>query len=132
MGLEPYLISDSLLAIIAQRLVRKICPYCKEEVRPHKDLLQKMSRWLPENPKFYKGRGCPQCEMTGYSGRTLIVEILKIDDVVAQKIADNVSKLEIARIASERGVYSMMIEDGIRKVMAGITTLDEILRVTRS
>ncbi|NPA29385.1 MAG: type II/IV secretion system protein [Epsilonproteobacteria bacterium] len=132
MGLEPYLISDSLLAIIAQRLVRKICPYCKEEVRPHKDLLQKVSRWLPENPKFYKGRGCPQCEMTGYSGRTLIVEILKIDDVVAQKIADNVSKLEIARIASERGVYSMMIEDGIRKVMAGITTLDEILRVTRS
>jgi general secretion pathway protein E/type IV pilus assembly protein PilB len=132
MGLEPYLISDALLAIVAQRLVRKICPYCKEKVRPHKDMLAKVEKWLPENPVFYKGKGCPQCEMTGYSGRTLIVEILRVDEVVAQKIADNVSKLEIAKVAAERGVYRPMVEDGLSKVMAGVTTLDEVLRVTRS
>jgi len=60
------------------------------------------------------------------------VEILRVDETVAQKIADNASKLEIARTASERGAYRPMIEDGIRKVMAGVTTLDEVLRVTRS
>jgi type II secretory ATPase GspE/PulE/Tfp pilus assembly ATPase PilB-like protein len=112
--------------------VRKICPYCKEPVRPHKDMLAKVEKWLPEAPVFFKGKGCPQCEMTGYSGRTLIVEILRVDEVVAQKIADNVSKLEIAKVAAERGVYKPMIEDGLSKVMAGVTTLDEVLRVTRS
>ena len=132
MGLEPYLISDALLAIVAQRLVRKICPYCKESYTPHKSLIDKVKRWLPEHPVFYHGKGCPQCEMTGYMGRTLIVEILRIDETVAQKITENVSKLEIARLARERGLYRPMIEDGVRKVLDGITTLEEIMRVTRS
>ena len=132
MGLEPYLIADALIAIVAQRLVRKICPYCKTETRPHHDLLEKVRKWLPENPKFYKGTGCPQCEMTGYMGRTLIVEILRVDEMVAQKISEGATKLEIAKIATERGVYRPMIENGIEKVLKGVTTLDEILRVTRS
>ncbi|WP_456383512.1 GspE/PulE family protein [Hydrogenimonas sp.] len=132
MGLEPYLIADALIAIVAQRLVRKICPYCKSETKPHHDLLEKVERWLPEHPKFYKGTGCPQCEMTGYMGRTLVVEILRVDEMVAQKISEGATKLEIAKIAQERGLYSPMIENGIEKVMRGVTTLEEILRVTRS
>jgi type II secretory ATPase GspE/PulE/Tfp pilus assembly ATPase PilB-like protein len=132
MGLEPYLIADALIAIVAQRLVRKICPYCKTPVTPHRELLEKVKRWLPEDAVFYRGKGCPQCDMTGYMGRTLITEILRIDDVVAQKISEGATKLEIARVAQERGLYRPMIEDGIRKVLAGVTTLEEILRVTRS
>ena len=132
MGLEPYLIADALIAIVAQRLVRKICPYCKTRVKPHRDLVEKVKRWLPENPTFYKGTGCPQCEMTGYMGRTLIAEILRVNDRVAQKISEGATKLEIARVAREEGVYRPMIENGIEKVMEGVTTLEEILRVTRS
>ena len=132
MGLEPYLIADALIAIVAQRLVRKICPYCKSEIKPHHDLIQKVEKWLPPHPTFYKGAGCPQCEMTGYIGRTLIVEILRVDETVAQKISEGATKLEIAKIASEQKVYSPMIENGIEKVMKGVTTLEEILRVTRS
>ena len=132
MGLEPYLIADALIAIVAQRLVRKICPFCKSEVKPHHELLEKVERWLPEHPKFYKGAGCPQCEMTGYMGRTLIVEILRVDEMVAQKISEGATKLEIAKTAQERGVYHPMIENGIEKVLKGVTTLEEILRVTRS
>ncbi|WP_353661791.1 GspE/PulE family protein [Hydrogenimonas sp. SS33] len=132
MGLEPYLIADSLIAIVAQRLVRKICPYCKTEVKPHRDMIEKVKRWLPEHPTFYKGTGCPQCEMTGYMGRTLIVEILRVNEEVAQKISEGATKMEIAKTASEEGTYRPMIENGIRKVMQGITTLEEILRVTRS
>ena len=132
MGLEPYLIADALIAIVAQRLVRKICPFCKSEVKPHHELLEKVERWLPEHPKFYKGAGCPQCEMTGYMGRTLIVEILRVDEMVAQKISEGATKLEIAKTAQERGVYRPMIENGIEKVLKGVTTLEEILRVTRS
>ncbi|WP_456452905.1 GspE/PulE family protein [Hydrogenimonas sp.] len=132
MGLEPYLIADALIAIVAQRLVRKICPYCKMEIKPHRDLLKKIEKWLPEHPTFYKGSGCSQCEMTGYIGRTLIVEILRVDEVVAQKISEGATKLEIAKIAQERGVYRPMIENGIDKVMRGVTTVEEILRVTRS
>jgi type II secretory ATPase GspE/PulE/Tfp pilus assembly ATPase PilB-like protein len=70
--------------------------------------------------------------MTGYIGRTLIVEILRVDEMVAQKISEGATKLEIAKLAQARGVYRPMIENGIEKVMQGITTLEEILRVTRS
>ncbi len=132
MGLEPYLIADALIAVVAQRLVRKICPYCKIESRPHHDLIKRVSGYLPENPIFFRGKGCPECEMTGYMGRTLIVEILVVKERVAQKISEGASRLEISRTAIEEGAYRPMIEDGVRKALAGVTTLEEVLRVTRS
>ncbi len=132
MGLEPYLIADALIAVVAQRLVRKICPYCKTESRPHHDLIKRVSGYLPENPIFFRGKGCPECEMTGYMGRTLIVEILVVKERVAQKISEGASRLEISRTAIEEGAYRPMIEDGVRKALAGVTTLEEVLRVTRS
>ncbi len=132
MGLEPYLIADALIAIVAQRLVRKICPYCKTESRPHHDLIKRVEKYLPENPLFFRGTGCPECEMTGYMGRTLIVEILRVNEAVAQKISEGATRLEIAKAALEEGAYRPMVEDGLRKVLSGVTTLEEILRVTRS
>ena len=132
MGLEPYLIADALIAVVAQRLVRKICPYCKTESRPHHDLIKRVEKYLPENPIFYRGKGCPECEMTGYMGRTLIVEIMSVNEAVAHKISEGAPRLEIAKAALETGQYRPMVEDGVRKVLAGVTTLEEVLRVTRS
>ncbi|MDD2265912.1 GspE/PulE family protein [Sulfuricurvum sp.] len=131
MGLQSYLIADSLVGIVAQRLVRKICTECKHEVRPHKNLLRRIERWLPEDAKFYAGQGCSKCNNTGYSGRILISEILMVNETIAKMISDESSKYEIARYAQEKEGFEPMIVDGLSKVLGGITTLDEVLRVTK-
>jgi len=131
MGLQPYLIADSLVGIVAQRLVRKICPECKSETKPHKNLLRRVERWITEDSKFYAGKGCPKCNNTGYSGRLLISEILMVNETIAKMIADESSKYEIARFAQEHNGFEPMIIDGLSKVLRGITTLDEVLRVTK-
>ena len=132
MGMQNYLIADSLLAIVAQRLVRKICKYCKKEVQYHKNVLRKVEKLLPQRAKFYRGSGCERCEMTGYMGRTLITEIFRVDEMISQKITDNASKAEITRYAIKKGLYRPMIVDGLGKALNGITTIEEIMRVTRS
>jgi general secretion pathway protein E/type IV pilus assembly protein PilB len=131
MGLQSYLIADSLVGIVAQRLVRKVCTECKHEVRPHKNLLRRIERWIPEDAKFYAGQGCSKCNNTGYSGRILISEILMVNETIAKMISDESSKYEIARYAQENEGFEPMIIDGIHKVLDGITTLDEVLRVTK-
>ncbi|MDD5116963.1 MAG: GspE/PulE family protein [Sulfuricurvum sp.] len=131
MGLQPYLIADSLVGIVAQRLVRKICTECKHEVRPHKNLLRRVERWITEDSKFYAGQGCSKCNNTGYSGRILISEILMVNETIAKMISDESSKYEIARYAQEKEGFEPMIIDGLSKVLGGITTLDEVLRVTK-
>jgi general secretion pathway protein E/type IV pilus assembly protein PilB len=131
MGLQPYLIADSLVGIVAQRLVRKICSECKVEIKPHKNLLRKVDRWITEESKFYAGKGCPKCNNTGYSGRILISEILLVNEAIAKMVSDESSKYEIARFAQEEGKFEPMIVDGLSKALRGITTLDEVLRVTK-
>jgi general secretion pathway protein E/type IV pilus assembly protein PilB len=131
MGLKPYLIADSLIAVIAQRLVRKICPYCKEEIKPHQAVLKRLEGKLPENPTFYAGKGCAKCNMTGYSGRILISEILQVSEAVAKMIAEGESKYAIGKFAAEHEKFEPMIIDGLSKVLQGVTTLEEILRVTK-
>jgi len=131
MGLEPYLISDSLVGIVAQRLVRKICPYCKQEHRVQKNILNKIQNYLPEKYTFFKGEGCDRCNFSGFSGRTLISEILKIDNVVSHMITISMNKYEIAKKAEEDGNYKPMIYDGISKALRGITTIEEVLRVAK-
>ncbi|MDD4883750.1 GspE/PulE family protein [Sulfuricurvum sp.] len=131
MGLQPYLIADSLVGIVAQRLVRKICAECKVEIKPHKNLLRKVDRWITEESKFYAGKGCPKCNNTGYSGRILISEILLVNEAIAKMVSDESSKYEIARFAQEEGKFEPMIVDGLSKALRGITTLDEVLRVTK-
>ena len=131
LGVEPYLIPTSLRAIIAQRLVRKICPECIEEYTPTKEELEtyELQDWSEAEKKLKRGKGCPACEYTGYSGRTGIFEILeitpKLSQVIIQKVPSDVLSLE----ARKEGMKTMK-QDGLAKVLEGITTLEEVFRVT--
>lgn len=131
MGLQPYLIADSLVGIIAQRLVRRICLECKIEVKPHKSLLRRVEQWSKENAKFYAGKGCSKCNNSGYYGRLLISEILVVSEAIAKMIADGASKYDISHYAQENEGFEPMIVDAINKVLSGMTTLDEVLRVIK-
>lgn len=131
MGLQSYLIADSLVGIVAQRLVRKICSECKSEIKPHKNLLRRVDRWINEDTKFYAGKGCPKCSNTGYSGRLLISEILIVTEAIAKMVSNESSKYDISRYAQENEGFEPMIIDGLSKVLRGITTLEEVLRVTK-
>ncbi|BAF70120.1 GspE/PulE family protein [Nitratiruptor sp. SB155-2] len=130
MGIEPYLVSGALIAIEAQRLVRKICPYCKTEIEIEPNILAEIKKYLPKQYKFYKGKGCKHCDFTGYSGREMICEILKVDDEIARLIAKEAPKEKIEEVAIAKG-FRTMFEDGIIKALEGSTTIDEVFRVTR-
>jgi type II secretory ATPase GspE/PulE/Tfp pilus assembly ATPase PilB-like protein len=131
MGLRPYLIADSLVGIVAQRLVRRICQNCKIEIKPHKSLLHKVEYLIGEDAKFYAGKGCHKCSNTGYFGRLLISEILVVNEAIEKLISEESSKYDIVHYAQEHDGFEPMIVDGLNKVLRGITTLDEILRVTK-
>jgi type II secretory ATPase GspE/PulE/Tfp pilus assembly ATPase PilB-like protein len=129
MGAESYLVADALIGVVAQRLVRKICPYCKDIYYPSKQELEIIKPYLHEEITFYKGKGCKECDFTGYLGREMISEVLVINDKLAHLIA-NKDKTEILEVAKELGFVSM-VEDGINKIKAGVTTLEEVLRVVK-
>ncbi len=131
MNLEPYLIADSLVGVMAQRLVRKICPYCKKEHNPPKKMIEKVEKYLPKEYQFYQGEGCMRCGFSGYSGRTMISEILKISETISHLISINMNKYEIARKAEENDGFEPMLIDGLKKATNGLTTLEEVLRVAK-
>lgn len=131
MGLQSYLVADSLVGIVAQRLVRKICKECKKEIKPHKNLLRRVTHYITEESIFYAGAGCPKCSQTGYSGRLLISEVLVVDESISKMVANEASKYDIARYAQEHTGFEPMIVDGLSKALHGITTLEEVLRVTK-
>jgi general secretion pathway protein E len=130
MGIEPYLVSGALIAIEAQRLVRRICPHCKEEVELDPALFNEIKPYLPQNYRFFKGKGCKECDFSGYIGREMISEVLRVDDDIARMIAKEEPKEKIETVALEKGFKSMLI-DGINKAIEGSTTIEEVLRVTR-
>ena len=132
MGLAPYLVADSIVAIVAQRLVRKICPYCKIETNTPKDLSGMLRELIPPTATLYKGQGCTHCEMTGYMGQILIAEILLFDERISEAVSNGEHKSKITQKAIEWGLYRPMIYDGVNKVLSGTTTIEEIMRVTRS
>jgi len=131
MGLENYLIADSVLGIVAQRLVRKICVNCKQEVKPHKDLLAKIEAHISPTTLFYKGKGCSQCDFSGYSGRIMIAEILVITEEISKMIAKGSTNFDIANYAQQHENFKPMFFDGLKKATMGITTLDDVLRVVK-
>jgi len=131
MDLKPYLIADALVGVVAQRLVRKICTYCKTEIKPPKKQLDKVKRFLPENPQFYRGKGCSKCDFSGYYDRTMISEILLVDDVLSKMISENANKVQLSEYAMEHTSYKPMIADGVKKALQGVTSLEEVLRVTK-
>jgi len=130
MGAKNYMVADSLIGVVAQRLVRRICPYCKTEYTPVKEEIEMIKPFLKEEIKFYKGTGCKECGFTGYIGREMISEVLVVNDTISHLIAINKDKMEILNAAKQYG-FVEMIEDGINKIKQGITTLDEILRVVK-
>jgi len=130
MGVKNYMVADSLIGVLAQRLVRKICPYCKEEYFPSKEEFKMIKPFLKEKIKFFKGKGCKNCDFSGYLGREMISEVLVVNEEIAHLIALNKDKMEILRVAKRSGFISI-IEDGIEKIKNGVTTLEEILRVVK-
>ena len=130
MGIEPFLISSSVIGVIAQRLVRKICPKCKKEIKITPDI----EKILNENEignneiTLYKGEGCPYCKDTGYKGRVAIFELMVITENIREMIIKNVSTGKLREAAVKEGMCLLKI-DGIKKVCEGVTTIDEVLRV---
>ncbi|MHC4515755.1 MAG: GspE/PulE family protein [Planctomycetota bacterium] len=134
-GVEPYLVSSSVLLVAAQRLVRTICPHCKELVEPDKKMrfqLEDLKLSLDQFPdsRLAIGKGCDECFHSGFAGRTAIYEILPIDSVVQEQIVDKASASEIKRTAIERGLRTLRM-DGVVKLLNHLTTPEEILRVTQ-
>jgi general secretion pathway protein E len=130
MGIEHYLISGALVAIQAQRLVRKICEHCKVEEALPSSILADLNEFIPEGAKFYKGAGCRECGDTGYMGREMICEVLNISDDLSSLIAKGASKEVLLEQAKKDGFIDIY-QNGIQKALDGITSMEEILKVAK-
>ena len=129
MGIEPFLLSTSLLAVLAQRLVRTLCPHCKIPHEPNAQE-QELLGLVAANPQIiYRPGGCEACNQTGYRGRTGIHELLLVDEAVREAIHAGVGEMQVERLL--RAHTPSIRHDGLDKVLAGITSLEEVLRVTR-
>jgi len=132
MGVEPFLIASSLLGVIAQRLIRRVCTKCRIEHTPTEfELMEMGMKEPPKGATFYKAVGCPSCSNSGYSGRTVIHELMIVEDHMKSLIVRNVDAGTIKKAAIERGMITLR-EDGIAKVLQGITTIDELFRATHA
>jgi type IV pilus assembly protein PilB len=130
-GVEPYLIGAAVNATLAQRLVRRICPNCRQQVRPKEQIAEHLAMHGIAADQVSEGKGCEKCRDTGYLGRVGLYELLPLDDMLRDRIASNPSVTEFRRLCVERGMVTLR-EDGFRKVGQGLTTVDEVLRVTES
>ncbi|MCD4831607.1 MAG: type II secretion system ATPase GspE [Anaerohalosphaeraceae bacterium] len=132
LGVEPYLVSSSLIAVLAQRLVRRVCPECKQKYEPSERELREIGIAVDKaDCDFYVGAGCSKCFDTGYKGRAGIYELMLIDETVRDLIHSRQSAGVIKQKAIDAGLQTLRM-DGARKVVAGITTIAEVLRVTQS
>ncbi|MDY0233903.1 MAG: GspE/PulE family protein [Sulfurimonas sp.] len=130
MGIENYLISGALVAIQAQRLVRKICTKCRVIEKIPASIIEGISEFLPQNYIFYKGEGCKECNDTGYMGREMICEVLNITDKLSSLIAKGASKEVLLQQAVDEGFIGIF-ENGIQKALDGVTSIEEVLRVAK-
>jgi type IV pilus assembly protein PilB len=125
MGIEPFLVSSVMLVSIAQRLVRKVCSYCKKPYAPPKGALEFWGLDNAEKANFMRGSGCFNCMDKGYRGRTGIYEVLVIDEMIQDMILKKKSAQEVTRAARQAGKLTTLREDAAKKVLEGITTLEE-------
>jgi type IV pilus assembly protein PilB len=142
MGAEPFLLSSSMTCVVAQRVVRKICPHCKEEYHPDQKVIDDMVKVMGailtgyltqrgitlENLVIFRSEGCPECNDTGYSGRIGIFEVLPVSEKIGKLILENASARELEKQALTEGMLLMKV-DGYKKVLDGMTTIEEVLRV---
>jgi type IV pilus assembly protein PilB len=131
MGIEPFLVGSSIDAVMAQRLARRLCDWCKEPYVPSAANLR-AARWpesMPEPDKLWHSVGCRSCTQTGFRGRLAINEVMPVSEEIERLTVARASATEIARVATEEGMTSLHV-DGLGKAALGLTTLDEIFRVT--
>jgi type IV pilus assembly protein PilB len=130
-GLEAYLIASAINAILAQRLVRKICAHCREPYEPTEKMKEFLELQGVDPKHLFTGRGCDKCRKTGYTGRLGIYELLVMDDGLRDMVTRNPNVAELRKLCRERGLITLRM-DGMDKATKGLTTIDEILRVTES
>ncbi len=130
MGIEPFLVSSSIVGILAQRLVRRLCPACRKSYTPEKELLDGLGIPANKDVKLYAASGCAKCKSTGYKGRIGIYELLAVDEEVREMVIRRQSADAIRKYASEKKGMQALRRDGISKALEGITTIEEVLRVT--
>ncbi|MBI2017846.1 type II/IV secretion system protein [Candidatus Daviesbacteria bacterium] len=138
MGVEPFLLTSSLNAVVGQRVVRKICPHCKMEFPAPPEVVENiksvLGNFLPKslglNLKLFKGQGCAQCVKTGYLGRVGIFEVLVVTDSLAKLILEHASSTAIEQLSVSQGMVTMK-QDGYLKALEGVTTMEEVLRVAQ-
>ena len=129
MGIEPYLLASTLNGVLAQRLVRKLCPECRTPHEPDTGEKSIFGRSVPD--RIYRSVGCGACNFTGYKGRTGIYELFVADDTSRHMVHDGAAEAELRAHAVRAGMLRLR-EDGLRWVREGVTSLDEVLRVTRT
>jgi len=129
MGIEPFLIASSLIGVLAQRLVRVICPECKESYTPPAEAFRRLNLSVDSNSvTFCRGRGCERCRHTGYRGRTGIFELMPITDRTREYVLRKAPTHEIRQHALEAGMITLQ-QDAMQKILEGVTTMEEALRV---
>jgi len=129
MGVEPFLLSSTLLGVLAQRLVRLLCKECKTPYTVNAVDCERFALDAANPPTFHKAEGCKHCNYQGYRGRTGIYELVDVDDELRGMIHDGTSEHEIERYARQRSPG--IRQDGLRRILAGDTSVEEVLRVTR-
>jgi type IV pilus assembly protein PilB len=131
MGVPTFLITATVEAILAQRLVRRICTQCRDEIKPSNELLVELG--LTEDDlkehKIYRGKGCDACNNTGYKGRVGLFELMIINDEIRDMIMANASTDELREVARSRGMVTLR-DAGIAKIFEGVTTAEEVVRET--
>jgi type II secretory ATPase GspE/PulE/Tfp pilus assembly ATPase PilB-like protein len=132
MGVEPYLLPACLIGVLAQRLVRTLCPKCKEAIEQPEKVFEGLK--VPPPPdvplRLWRSKGCPECKETGYRGRQGVFELMILDERYHDPIVRRAGAPEYVRLARERGMRTMF-EDGLLKAVQGLTTIEEVMRVTR-
>jgi len=131
MGVEPYNFVSSLNCVLAQRLVRTICPFCKKPFKAGAELLEEsgLDTARYRDHVFHRGEGCIQCNGTGYKGREAICELLDLSDLIREMLIDRKPSADIKRVAKQEGM-TFLREAALAKTFTGVTTLEEINKVT--
>lgn len=130
MGVEPFLLSSSIIGVVAQRLVRTICGECKKDYKPSAEILDKLGLRKADTLTFYEGEGCKKCKETGYKGRLGIFELMLMNEEIRELVGARASTEKIRQVAKKAGMQTLR-EDGIKKIKKGVTTIEEVLRVTQ-
>ena len=130
MGIEPFLIASSVVMVVAQRLVRKLCPNCKKAYHPNMELLEQIGLSAKEAKeiKFYEPVGCDECNHTGYSGRVAMFEIMEMTPAIGALTMKREDS-SVMRTQAIKDGMTLLVQDGVRKIAQGLTTVEEVLAV---